>query len=97
MNVDLESWQAIAAAAGILLVGVHSKWEQRKTRKAAAKAVELSAPTGNGFAKKVTDALVRIEATQQRDSEMLMEHLRAHANSDVLNTPRRVKRELTEL
>lgn len=97
MNVDLESWQAIAGGVALLVVGVHGKWEQYRTRKKAEKAVELSQPTGNGFAKRVTDALTRIEETQKKDSEMLYEHLRAHANSDVMNSPRRVARDLTEL
>lgn len=90
MNVDLESWQAIAGAAALVVVTVHGKWEARKTRKQADKAVELSRPTGNGFAKQVTDALARIESKVDN-------HIATHAEADVLNKPRRPKRELTEL
>ena len=90
MNVDLEAWQAIGGAAAIAVVAIENRLSQRKTRKVAEKAVELSAPTGNGFAKTVTDALVRIE-------NKVDGHIAAHAEADVLNKPRRVKRELTEL
>lgn len=97
MIIDLESWQAIGGALALAALAAHGKWEAYRTRKKAEKAVELSAPTGNGFAKTVKEALARIEAKQNSDSDMLLEHLRMHANSDVLNHPRKVSHELTEL
>lgn len=97
MTVDVESWQAIAAAVALLVVTVHNKWESRKTRKSAQRAVELSEPTGNGFARTVKDSLVRIEAAQERTELKIDDHLKTHAEAHVLNHPRKGKRELTEL
>ncbi len=97
LNVDLEAWQAIGGAAAIVAVAIENRLSQRKTRKVAEKAVELSAPTGNGFAKKVTDSLKRIEDAQVRTEKKIDDHIAVHADADVLSHPRRIKRELTEL
>lgn len=83
MTIDLENWQAIGGAVGILIVAAYSRWEQRKTRKSAERAVELSAPTGNGFAKKVTESLERIEAAQVRTETKIDNHIASHADADV--------------
>lgn len=89
MTIDLQSWQAIGGAAGIVLVAVYNRWEARKTRKTAEKAVELSAPTGNGFAKKVTESLTRIEEAQKRTEDKIDHHIAAHADAEVASRPPR--------
>lgn len=61
-------------------------------------AKEFAEPTGNGFARTVKEALAclqasaaeqkmateRIELRQSQDSTMLYDHIKAHANADVL-------------
>lgn len=96
MNIDLESWQAIAGGVGLAIITIHSKWEAYRTRKKAEKAVELSRPTGNGFAKKVTETLERIESRGERTEMLLMDHLASHADAHVQSSGR-IRRELTEL
>ena len=100
MTIDLENWQAIGGAAGILLVAAYSRWEQYKTRKAAQRAVVLSAPTGNGFAKKVTETLARIEAKVDRTEGKIDHHIAAHADAEVAIRAargRRLLRDVNEL
>lgn len=97
MSIDLDSWQAIAAGIALVAVTIHGKWEAYRTRKKAEKAVELSAPTGNGFAKKVTETLERIESRGERTETLLLEHLASHADAHVHSTGGRLKRDLTEL
>lgn len=97
MSFDIEAWQAIAAGAALVVVKVHDMWAARKTRKTAEKAVELSAPTGNGFAGRVTASLIRIEAAQARTEQKLDHHLQAHADADVHNRPRRILKDVNEL
>lgn len=92
MTIDLESWQAIAGAVGLIIIGIHGKWEVYRTRKRAEKAVELSRPTGNGFATEVRQALARIEMRQERDGDLLYDHIKSHANADILKG---AQRELT--
>lgn len=103
-DVNLESWQAIAGASSLFVVAVWNRWDAWRIkraaqggRRAADRAVELSTPTGNGFAKKVTEALARIEANQRATDEKLDKHIMAHANADVANRPRRVLRDVNEL
>jgi hypothetical protein len=64
----------------------------------AQEARDFAAPVGNGFARYVKDSLAclqnsaaeqkqateRIELRQQQDSTMLYDHIKAHANADVL-------------
>lgn len=88
MTIDLESWQLIAAAVAAVVVSVYSKWEAWKTRKTAEKAVELSKPTGNGFANEVKQSLARIEERQQRSDQVLFDHITSHANADVMKGAR---------
>lgn len=97
MNVDIENWQAIGGAVAIVATAVYNRWESRKTRKTAEKAVELSAPTGNGFAKRVTASLIRIEAAQARTEQKLDHHLQAHADAEIASRPRRILRDVNEL
>lgn len=96
MTINLENWQAIGGAIGILLIAAWGRIDAYKTKKAAKKAAELSAPTGNGFAKRVTASLVRIEAAQARTEQKLDHHLQSHADADVA-TPRRILRNVNEL
>lgn len=100
MTVDIESWQAIGGAVAIVGTAVYNRWESRKTRKTAEKAVELSAPTGNGFARLVKESLIRIEAQGRRTEKKIDDHVAAHANADVANHvvhPRRVLKNVNEL
>lgn len=93
------AWVAIAAASG------YGAWKARvasksagDSRDAAEKAAELSAPTGNGFAKKVTDALDALKKQGDRNEQLLIDHIAAHADHDVANhRPRRVLRDVNEL
>lgn len=100
MNIDIESWQAIGGAVAIVGTAAYNRWESRKTRKVAEKAVELSEPTGNGFARLVKESLVRIEATSRRTEKKVDDHIAAHANAEVAGHaahPRRVLRNVREL
>jgi hypothetical protein len=100
MTIDLENWQAIAAGVSIVIVAVYNRWESRKTRKTAEKAVELSRPTGNGFAKKVTETLARIETKVDRTEEKIDHHIASHADAEVASRAargRRLLRDVNEL
>lgn len=98
MTIDIESWQAIGGAVGILVTTGYGAWQNRQTKKAARRAVKLSEPTGNGFARLVQESLVRIEATQRRTEKKIDDHITAHANADVAShRPRRVLRDVNEL
>jgi FtsZ-interacting cell division protein ZipA len=103
MTIDLENWQAIGGAVAIVVVAVANRWdyrrESRKTRKVAEKAVELSTPTGNGFAKTVKDSLARIEQKVDRTEEKIDHHIAAHADAEVASRPhlRRVLPDVNEL
>jgi hypothetical protein len=102
MNIDIESWQAIGGAVAIVATAVWSRIDAYKTKKAAKRAVELSTPTGNGFAKFVKESLIRIELTQNRTEKKIDDHLTAHANADVANHgpsahARRILRNVNEL
>jgi FtsZ-interacting cell division protein ZipA len=83
VTIDLESWQAIAGAVAIVTTTVYNRWESRKTRKVAERAVELSEPTGNGFARLVKESLVRIEAQGRRTEKKIDGHIASHADADV--------------
>jgi hypothetical protein len=99
VTIDLENWQAIGAGVGVVIVATYNRWEARKTRKTAEKAVELSAPTGNGFAKSVKDSLARIESKVDRTEEKIDHHIAAHADAEVASRPRlrRVLPDVNEL
>lgn len=86
-----EDWQNIGSVAVFVVIGGWGAWQAHKAKKFAE-------PTGNGFAKGVKDALsdlqekasdqaaatTRIEEAQARDSGMLYDHIKAHANADVM-------------
>lgn len=79
-----EDWQNLGSVAVFVVIGGWGAWQAHKAKKFAE-------PTGNGFAKGVKDALAdlqekatRIEEAQSRDSGMLYDHIRAHANADVM-------------
>jgi len=97
VTIDIESWQAIAAGVAILVTAVYNRWESRKTRKTAERAVELSAPTGNGFAASITESLKDIKAQNNRNEKLLIDHIAAHADAEVHARPRRVLRNVNEL
>ena len=86
------AWVAVAVASG------YGAWKARTASKsagdskdAAQKAAELSAPTGNGFAKSVKDSLERIE-------KKIDDHISAHANAEVAShRPRRILKDVNEL
>lgn len=91
MIVDLETWQVIGGGLAAVAIGVENRLSQRKTRRVAEKAVELAEPTGNGFAKNVTESLSRIERKGDRTEQLLIDHIAAHADAEVHYRPRRVK------
>lgn len=107
MTLDIQSWQAIAGAVGILITTGYGAWQNRQAKKAAQKAAELSAPTGNGFAAKVMEKLERLETGQIRNDKAnarvekkLDDHIAAHANAEIAghaSHPRRVLRNVNEL
>lgn len=97
MMINLESWQAIGGGIGVVAVAIYNRWEARKTRKAANRAVELSGPTGNGFAASVKESLAEIKKQNSRTEKLLIDHIAAHADADVHNRPRRVLRDVNEL
>lgn len=84
-------WQTIGQVAGYLTLGLIVTYKAHRAEMQAKKAKEYSQPTGNGFAGTVKDALTslqqtteRIESAQAKDSTMLYDHIRAHANADVM-------------
>ena len=98
MTIDIESWQAIGGAVAIVATAVWNRLESWKTKKAAQKAVELSRPTGNGFAKKVTDTLEALKKQGDRNEQLLIDHIAAHADHDVAShRPRRILKDVNEL
>lgn len=107
MNFNFDSWQAIGGAVAIVGTAVWGRIDAYKTKKAAKRAVELSEPTGNGFAKKVMEKLERLESGQIRNDKAnariekkVDDHIAAHANADVAGHathPRRILRNVNEL
>lgn len=104
MTINLENWQAIGGAIGVLLIAAWGRIDSYKTKKAAKKAAELSAPTGNGFAKKVMDKLERLESGQVRNDKAnariekkIDDHIAAHADAEIASRPRRILRDVNEL
>lgn len=86
-----DDWQKLAELAGVAIVAGFIALKSHRAEMQAKKAKEYSQPTGNGFAGTVKDALTslqqtteRIEAAQAKDSIMLYDHIRAHANADVM-------------
>lgn len=89
MNAD--DWQKVGEVAGYIIVGAFIAYKAHRAEMQAKKAKEYSQPTGNGFAQSVKDSLQtlqtatdRIELRQSQDSTMLYDHIKAHANADVL-------------
>lgn len=97
MKIDVESWQAIAGAVALLVVAVAGRWDQRKTRKVAQQAVDQTVATGNGFAKTVTTALVRIEEQGVRTEKKIDDHIATHAQAAMLGRPRKVAHDIPDL
>lgn len=86
-----DDWQKLAELAGIAIVAGFLALKSHRAEMQAKKAKEYSQPTGNGFAANVKDALAslqtateRIEARQVQDGGMLYDHIKAHANADVM-------------
>jgi hypothetical protein len=83
----------LAAYAALGAVGVYGAWKAKKAEKYAK-------PTGNGFAKKVTDTLARIETKVDRTEEKIDHHIESHADAEVANRAargRRLLRDVNEL
>lgn len=72
--------QGVAYAA-LGAIGVYGAWKAKKAEKYAK-------PTGNGFAKKVTESLARIETKVDRTEEKIDHHIAAHADAEVASRPR---------
>jgi hypothetical protein len=96
--VNGEDWRQFGEVAGYLAVGAYVAYKAHRAEMQAKKAKEYSQPTGNGFAANVKESLAclqasaadqkqateRIELRQSQDSTMLYDHIKAHANADVL-------------
>jgi len=54
---------------------------------AAVEARRLSLPTGNGYAEESRQAWARIEAGQQRNNDLIIQHLQDHVRRDLLRDP----------
>jgi hypothetical protein len=50
---------SLSEAASVVFLGLGSVWFSRKAASGAASAVELSRPTGNGFADSITAELAK--------------------------------------
>lgn len=97
-----DDWMTAAKICGAAIVGGFFAIKLHMTEKNSKKAEIYSKPTGNGFASEVKDALTclqasaaeqknateRIELRQSQDSTMLYDHIKAHANADVLKGAR---------
>lgn len=97
-----DDWIMLGKVLGAIVVGGYFAVKLHLAEQQAKKAKEFAEPTGNGFAKNVKDALAdlqekaadqatattRIEEAQARDAGMLYDHIRAHANADVLKGAR---------
>lgn len=79
-----DDWQKVGEIGSYIVLGLLVTYKAHRAEMQAKKAKEYSQPTGNGFAATVKDALVRIEAAQAKDATMLYDHIRAHANADVM-------------
>lgn len=97
-----DDWQRLGQACLFVIIGGYTAYKAHKSEQQAKKAKEFAEPTGNGFAKNVKDALThlqesaleqkqtsdRIEARQVQSESMLISHITAHANADVLKGTR---------
>lgn len=97
-----DDWILLGKILGGVLVGGYFAYKLHRAEDQAKKAKEFAEPTGNGFAKTVKDSLAvleasataqkiatdRIELRQTQDSKMLVDHITAHANADVLKGTR---------
>lgn len=81
-----ETWQTLGTIVALLVVGAYNAWRTIRAERAARKAVDLSRPTGNGFAQEVRDSLARIEGKADATNQLVINHLAAHAHHD-LNRP----------
>lgn len=90
---------AYALLGGLVTYKAHrAEMQAKKAKENAASARDFSEPTGNGFAKYVKDSLAclqesatdqrqateRIELRQSQSDNLLYDHIRAHANADVM-------------
>jgi hypothetical protein len=96
--VTPDQWETAGRYAGLVALGLGAAYKAHRAEMEAKKAKQFSAPTGNGFAQNVKDSLAclqtsaeaqknateRIELRQSQDSTMLYDHIKAHANADVL-------------
>lgn len=88
----------IVIMAGIVLTGAGLYVKLRKVGGTAQEAVELSAPTGNGYAAFTKAELAEIKAlimasaqsAEERDNRIESKvdgHLSAHASADIMRRP----------
>lgn len=97
-----DDWRNVGEIVGYATIGGYIAYKAHRAEQQAKRAKEYSQPTGNGFAQNVKDSLAglqasaaeqktaieRIELSQSKDSTMLYDHIRAHANADVLKGAR---------
>lgn len=83
------AWTALLqySVPGVLtLAGV---WlTSRRTDKKVSRAIELSEPTGNGFAEHVLDELKVIKTDVRETKTLLVQHLADHAAHDLTRSNR---------
>lgn len=85
-----ETWQTIGTIAALLAIGAFNAWQGKRAER-AAKAAHLEATTaatqtrgtGNGFAEYVRESLARIDKRSEQTHELMVNHLQAHADSDL--------------
>lgn len=71
MSATASEWRAVGEAVAPMVVAGLAWWEANKGKRESRKAKEFAEPTGNGWAKKVTDALTRIETKQNEQHRNL--------------------------
>lgn len=84
-SVTPEQWRAVGEAVGPMVIAGLAWWEAHKGKKESRKAKEFAEPTGNGFARQVTDALDRIEdkqGSQSKDLKRVKKRVRRLENNE---------------
>jgi gas vesicle protein len=72
-------WVALLATQGVLFAGVLFTW--LSSRRQVGDVKDLAAPTGNGFAKEMKEAVKEIKETVTRVENKVDTHIQDHARS----------------
>ena len=88
--MSAEIWQTLGTIAALLCVGAYNAWRtiraERKADEARRHAVVVAKgiePVSNGFASEVKAQLARIEQRTEQTHGLMVDHLSAHADSDL--------------